>query len=235
MQNNEFEGKVCIVTGASEGLGKAIANRLLKLGGSVVLVSRSEAKLSRALSAMDSAENGWLVAADITEPAQVRRVVDQVVEKYGRIDLLVNNAGQGFKKALVDTSDAEWQHLVQINLTSTFLCCRAVLPYMRQHRAGVIVNVASKSGRVGEGDFAAYCAVKHGVVGLTRALAESEDPYGIRVNAVCPGPITTEKMVANNPDTDRSSWSSPEEVAQAVVYLASQDSHAMQGKMLDLF
>jgi NAD(P)-dependent dehydrogenase (short-subunit alcohol dehydrogenase family) len=224
-----------LVTGASEGTGRAVAQALLSVGAKVVLVSRSETRLSQALAQMANAVNGWPAVADVTQAEQVDQMVGKVVEKYGRIDLLVNNVGQGLKRTLVETSDADWQYLVQVNLTSTFLCCRAVVPIMRRQGEGVIINMASKAGRIGEGDFVAYCAVKHGVVGLTRALAESEKPYRIRVNAVCPGPSATEKMIARYPAADRSQWSTPEEVAQAVLYLASPASHAMQGKTLDLF
>ena len=162
-------------------------------------------------------------------------MVQNVLQKYGRIDILVNNVGSGLKKELVETNDEDWQYLLQVNLTSTFNCCRAVLPVMRHQGTGMIVNIASKAGRVGEGDFAAYCAVKHGVVGLTRALADSERPHGIRVNAICPGPIATEKMKTLYPDVDKSGWSTPEDVAQTVLYLASPAGHAMQGKLVDLF
>ena len=162
-------------------------------------------------------------------------LVQHVAARYGRIDLLVNNVGGGLKKELVETSDEDWQHLLDINLTSTFNCCRAVLPVMRRQRTGLIINIASKAGRMGEGDFAAYCAAKHGVVGLTRALANSEGQHGIRVNAICPGPIATEKMKSLYPDVDKSSWSTPQNVAQTVIYLASHSGHAMQGKLVDLF
>lgn len=201
----------------------------------MVMVSRNEARLAEALADMVHAEKAWLVATDVTQADQVSALVEQVVERYGRIDLLVNNVGQGLKRELVETSDEDWQFLVQANLTTTFNCCRAVIPVMRRQTGGVIVNIASKSGRRGEGEFAAYCAVKHGVVGLTRALAESERPFGIQVNAVCPGPIATEKMIGMYPDADRSQWSTPEQVAEAVIYLATPASHAMCGKTLDLF
>lgn len=184
---------------------------------------------------MGSPETVWAYAADVTCSEQVDGLVQEVTQRYGRIDLLVNNVGGGLKKELVETNDEDWQYLLQVNLTSTFNCCRAVLPVMRQHGTGMIVNIASKAGRVGEGDFAAYCAVKHGVVGLTRALADSEGQYGIQVNAICPGPIATEKMKTLYPDVDKSGWSTPEDVAQTVLYLASPAGHAMQGKLVDLF
>jgi len=229
------KGKICIVTGASQGTGKAVAVGLLDAGAQVVIVSRSEANLEAALQAMPSPENVWIHAADVTCSQQAEILVQEVVQRYGRVDLLVNNVGGGLKKELVETSDEDWQHLLALNLTSTFNCCRAVLPVMREQRSGLIINIASKAGRIGEGDFAAYCAAKHGVIGLTRALADSESAYGIRVNAICPGPIATEKMQKLYPQVEKSSWSTPQDVAQTVLYLASPAGHAMQGKLVDLF
>lgn len=230
-----MKGRICIVTGASQGTGKAVAVGLLDAGAQVVIVSRSEANLEAALQAMPSPENVWIHAADVTCSQQAEILVQEVVQRYGRVDLLVNNVGGGLKKELVETSDEDWQHLLALNLTSTFNCCRAVLPVMREQRSGLIINIASKAGRIGEGDFAAYCAAKHGVIGLTRALADSESAYGIRVNAICPGPIATEKMQKLYPQVEKSSWSTPQDVAQTVLYLASPAGHAMQGKLVDLF
>lgn len=230
-----MKGRICIVTGASQGTGKAVAVGLLDAGAQVVIVSRSEANLEAALQAMPSPENVWIHAADVTCSQQAEILVQEVVQRYGRVDLLVNNVGGGLKKELVETSDEDWQHLLALNLTSTFNCCRAVLPVMREQRSGLIINIASKAGRIGEGDFAAYCAAKHGVIGLTRALADSESAYGIRVNAICPGPIATEKMKKLYPQVEKSGWSTPQDVAQTVLYLASPAGHAMQGKLVDLF
>lgn len=235
MERAALKDKVCIVTGASQGTGKAIARVLYESGAWVVLVSRREAKLALVRDEMGSPETVWTFAADVTSSEQVDELVREVTQRYGQIDLLVNNVGGGLKKELVETSDEDWQHLLAINLTSTFNCCRAVLPVMRQQGGGMIINIASKAGRVGEGDFAAYCAVKHGVVGLTRALADSEGPHGIRINAICPGPIATEKMKSLYPTIDKTEWSTPEDVAQIVLYLASPAGHAMQGKLVDLF
>lgn len=233
--NSSMKDKTCIVTGASQGTGKAIARALLGAGARVVLVSRSAERLSAALQDLGNPPQAVLITADVTRPDQVALLVGEVLEKFGRIDLLVNNVGGGLKKQLAETSDADWQDVLQLNLTSTFNCCRAVLPAMRRQGFGRIINIASRAGRVGEGDFAAYCAAKHGVVGLTRALADSEGPYGIRVNAICPGPIATEKMIARYPGADRSGWSTPQDVAETVLYLVSPAGKAMQGKLLDLF
>lgn len=232
----ELNSKVCLVTGASEGIGKAIAHALWRAGSSVVMVSRSAEKLQRALGEFEQEGQGvFFVPADVTDDRQVKKLVQVVLERFGRVDVLINNVGGGLRRALIETTDEDWQQLIALNLTSAFYTCRAVLPIMRQQRSGVIINISSRAGRIGEGAFAAYCAVKHGLIGLTKALADSEAGFGIRVNAVCPGPVATPKMIAQNPGLDYSSWITPEEVANAVLFLLTPSAHTMQGQCLDLF
>ncbi len=225
-----------LVTGASEGIGKAISLSLLDAGHRLALVSRNQEKLNKVIvEGDDQAQNALAYPADLTDPDQVNELVEAVIQREGKIDVLINNLGHGIPRQLVDTSDQEWHNLVAVNLSSAFYMCRAVLPHMRQHRKGVIVNIASRAGRQGEGDFAAYSALKHGLVGMTRALADSEARYGVRVNALCPGPVATERMLAINPSADHAGWSTPQDVAQAVRFLLSPAAHTMNGQMLDLF
>lgn len=232
----DLTSQLCIVTGASEGTGKAIALALLEAGGRVVMVSRSGEKLQRAVAEFGEAgERAVIHPADMTDAEQVNQLADTVLDQFGKIDVLVNNLGGGLRRQVIETSDAEWQHLINLNLSSAFYACRAVLPAMRRQRSGQIINIASRAGRLGEGAFAAYSAAKHGLVGLTRALAESEAEYGIRVNAICPGPITTQRMRAQHPHADFSCWNTPEGVAEAVLFLLAPSAHAMRGRSLDLF
>lgn len=228
--------KTAIVTGASEGVGLAISEALLKAGYHVVLVSRNPEKLQAALDSLGRlSENARTFAADITSSEQVNRLVESVLTQEKQVDILVNNLGQGLRKQLVETSDADWEHLVAVNLTSAVYISRAVLPIMREQKSGKIINISSRAGRRGEGDFAAYSALKHGLVGLTHALADSEAPFGIKVNAVCPGPVSTPKMVERYPNLDVSGWSSPEDVAQTVLFLLSKTAETMNGQVIDLF
>ena len=224
------------MTGASEGVGLAISEALLKAGFQVILVSRSPEKLQAALENLGSlAQNARTFAADVTDSGQVNQLVESVIARENRVDVLVNNLGQGIRKQLVETSDADWEHLVAVNLTSAVYASRAVLPIMREQKNGKIINISSRAGKRGEGDFAAYSALKHGLIGLTRALADSEGPFGIKVNAVCPGPVSTRKMVERYPNLDVSGWSSPEDVAQTVLYLLSKPAETMNGQVIDLF
>lgn len=231
-----MQKRFAIVTGASEGIGKAIALRLLKDQIRVCLISRHQDKLDKVLQEVgDVAKNAWILTADLTDPEQVKRMIDEVISRERVIDILINNLGKGLRRELVNTSDEEWDFLVRINLSSAFYVSRSVLPHMREAGNGSIVNIASRAGRQGEGDFAAYSALKHGLVGLTRALADSEAKFGIRVNAICPGAVATVKMKKNYPDVDYSNWSSPEDVADGVMFLLSPAAAVMNGQVIDMY
>lgn len=231
--NNE---RIAIVTGASEGIGKAISLTLLERGFKVILVSRDIDKLKQAVSQHNQYTKSFhLFTADLTDPKQVDSLVKNVGAVFGKVSILVNNLGRGLRRSLIDTTDDEWHTLVNINLSSAFFMCRSILPEMRTNKAGHIINIASRAGRRGEGDFAAYCIFKHGLIGLTRALADSEAEFGIKVNAICPGPVATDRMLQTYPDTPHPEWVTPQEVAQTVLFLLSEAGSRMNGQCLDLF
>ncbi len=231
-----YPKEVVFLTGGSEGIGRAMALELFRHKYRIALVSRNLEKLQKVeQEAGGGSPDLILIPADMTDPAKVESAVQTVVHHWGRVDVLINNLGQGLRKNLIDTDNEEWDQILRLNLGSAFLVCRAVLPIMRKQRSGQVINIASRSGRRGEGDFAAYCAAKHGMIGLTRALADSEASFGIRVNAICPGPVATEKMVSRNPKGDFSTWCTPEGIAQTVVFLLSNDGIVMNGRTMDLF
>ncbi len=232
----QLQDKVIILTGASEGIGRATALLFAELGACLVLAARSRPGLELVAEMIARSGGRALpVPTDVTDSKQVQALVDAAMQAHGRIDMLISNVGRGLRKAFVETTDEEWARLVAENLTGTVYCCRAVLPQMRLQHSGLIVNIASRSGREGEAGLAAYSAVKHGVVGLTRALALEEGPHGIRVNAVCPGPVGTERMHKILPQVDKSNWLTPEDVAQAILLVVTSAGHTMQGRTLDLF
>jgi len=225
-----------LVTGASEGIGKAISFALLRQGYRVGMASRSQEKLEKALAETgDLAKNAWTYSTDLMESDQVTQLIEEAIHREGRIDGLVNNVGKGVRGEIIDTSDEEWDYLVKLNLSSAFYACRAVLPHMRKQQEGSIVNIASRAGRVGEGELGAYSALKHGMVGLTRALSDSESQYGIRVNAVCPGLVATQRMLDTLPHLDYASANQPEDVAEAVLFLLSSAAKTMNGQVIDLY
>jgi NAD(P)-dependent dehydrogenase (short-subunit alcohol dehydrogenase family) len=181
-------GKTAIVTGASRGIGLAIARRFTEEGAQVLIASRS-APPEDMLT--DSCQ--WH-RADISDPAQVTALFEQAVAHFGRVDVLVNNAGVQLEKTLAETSEEDWDWLMGINLKGLFLCSRAAIRQMQHQGGGVILNLGSVSGQIADYGLAAYCASKAGVHGLTRAIAVDHGPEGIRCNAICPGWIRTEMV-----------------------------------------
>ena len=185
---NPLHGKTALVTGASRGLGAAVARALAEAGARVALTARSEREIESLAGALPN--GAFARRLDVTDSAQVDRVVDEVAAKAGgRLDVVVNNAGTTERDTVSHGSDAWWDRVLRVNLTGTFYVCRAAMRHLKE--GGRVVNVGSVLSVFGAGDSAAYTAAKHGVVGLTRALASEVAAKGITVNAVCPGWIDT--------------------------------------------
>ncbi|AYF73877.1 SDR family oxidoreductase [Nocardia yunnanensis] len=230
-----FGGRVAVVTGASSGLGRAVVDALRAGGAQVFGVGRDKARLSEAL---DGPETGWL-AADLTDPNASGEVVRACLERFGGIDILVNAAGAHTMRHTADVTDADWQHELAVNLSAPFYLSRAALPSLLE-RTGCIVNVSSIAGLEGQAYSAGYCAAKHGLIGLTRAMALEFDGRGIRINAVCPGGMTT-PMVQNftfpeDPDytlimkiAAARGLMEPAQVAAVIAFLCSDDASAVHG------
>ncbi|MFK7692231.1 SDR family NAD(P)-dependent oxidoreductase [Paenibacillus sp. HJGM_3] len=188
-----FENRVVLVTGAGRGIGKATAERFAAEGASVAL-------LSNEWNDLEETEKGLLakgcrvmaIQTDISRSEQVRQAVDRVVEAFGYVDILVNNAGIAWEEPFLDITESHWRRMIDVNLNGMFLVAQAVARQMVvQGNGGVILNMSSTNGIVGEANYAHYNASKGGVVLLTKTMAIELGPYGIRVNAVCPGYIQT--------------------------------------------
>jgi 3-oxoacyl-[acyl-carrier protein] reductase len=214
-----LEGQVAVVTGASRGIGRAIAAALAAAGARVAGCARKPAS--------------DVFACDVGQPDAVARFADDVMRRFGPPDVVVNNAGVVARVRLDDMALDAWDAVVDSNLKGTFLVTRAFLPAMRARRRGRIINIASISGRQGTAQLVAYCAAKHGVVGLTRALAQEVRADGIVVNAVCPGSVDTEMLRAGLPGAKPDM--SPEDVAGVVLYLATDAPIALTGSCVDVF
>ena len=241
-----FDDKVIIVTGGSLGIGQAAANLFARQGGSVVIASREAAAGTAAVEAI--AETGGraiYVAADVAKEADVEKLVATTLEKLGRIDVLVNNAGMHRTGDAKATSLADWERMMTVNVTSAFLCTKHAADALASAR-GVVVNVSSEAGLVGIGNQVAYNVSKAAVIELTKSCAVDLAPAGIRVNCVCPGTTATplvEALAARSPDpvAARRQWESirpmdrlgtPDEVASAILYMASAEAGYATGAVL---
>ncbi len=240
----ELENKVTIVTGAGNGIGEVIARKLFAEGALVALWDMN-LEAARKVAAELDPEGARTVAikVNVTEEAEAVEAVRMTTDKFGRIDVLVNNAGISRHKNLDEMSVELWDLVIKVNLTGPFLCCKAVAPVMKRQGGGKIVNIASLGGRTGRpGVGVNYAASKAGLIGVSKCLAKELGPSNIYVNAICPGPILTEQT-KQYPEEVFASWNAGravpkdgygEDVADAVIYLASARSDWVTGVSLDV-
>ncbi len=243
---SRIAGKTAIVTGAGHGIGLGIADLFAAHGANVVLVSLNEEALGEATRAINErGGSAEYVVADVADAEAVRRVVRRTLDRFGTIDILVNNAGIMPEGTALTTTDDTWQRVLDVNLSSIFLFAREVIPVMQRSGGGSIVNVASVQGLRGHPNRLAYATSKHGVIGVTRALAADHAGDRIRVNALCPGTIDTpmlhrelEKVPADQREATLEGYrllhpigaiGTPLDVAYAALFLASDESAFITG------
>jgi len=233
----KLKEKVAIVTGAGTGIGRAIALAYVQEGAAVVLVGRTQETLAKvADEAIALGGEALIVPASVSKPPDVRRVVEEALERFGTVNILVNNAGVFIYKGFLDLSLKDWDDTIDTNLKGIFLCCQAVLPGMVKQKQGNIINISSIHGKIGDANLAAHCASKFGVIGLTQALAREVIDHNINVNVICPGQVRSNWI--DEPEalpTPLSTRLKPLDVARVAVFLASPDSSIMTGSVIDVF
>jgi len=240
---NRLTGKVAIVTGASRGIGRAIALRFAEEGARIVVNYRDRtAEADAVVDAIRQAGGEALaIAADVSRGADVRRLVDATVDRFGRIDVLVNDAGVMVAKGLFETTEDDWDQTIDVNLKGAYLCSKAVAPVMIDQTGGTIINISSNSGLYHPSAmrFTEYVVSKAGLNGLTKAMALALGPY-VTVNAICPGWIRTDMVEAIEPEVQQRildetalhRWGTPDDVASSAVFLASGEAAFITGELL---
>jgi len=240
MSDKKLKDKVALITGASKGLGKAMALALGGAGARLVLASRNLDQLNAvAKEARALGTDAEALQADVTDEAQVKQLEKAVTSKFGKIQILINNAGVNIRKPVTEFTLAEWRQVMDTNLTSVFLMCRAFVPHMKGQGYGRILNLTSIMSHVAIAGRTAYCASKTGLLGFTKALALELVSERITVNGISPGPFATElnKPILENPELNQQfiakipvgRWGQVEEVGQLALYLCSEEAGFITG------
>lgn len=238
-----LKDKVAIITGAGAGIGEAAAQIFVREGARVLLADRNGPGVARVAERLGP--QAAAIEVDVSRSADVARMVAEAQERFGRLDVLVNNAGYGIPGTVVTTEEDAWDALMAVNLKGVFLCCKHAIPVLAAQGGGTIVNTASNVATVGIFDRAAYVASKGGVAALTKAMALDHAAERIRVNCVAPGVTWStyfDKMVAEHPDPEDfkarlkarapvNRWAEPIEIANAILWLASDEASFATGAM----
>jgi len=230
---------LAIVTGAGRGIGYAIAQELARRGHRLALVARDEKRLeeaarrlaaSRSLGTGRAAPEVETFACDVQDAAQVRATFRKILDRPGRLEVLVNNAGVGVFAPVQEISDADWDATLNTNLRGVFYCSKAVIPRLREQRGGHIINISSLAGKNPLAGGAAYCASKWGLMGLTYSMAEDLRGYGIRASVICPGTVQTEFSPHAGKEPQR--MLQPQDVARVVGWLLEQEEQSFVSEVL---
>jgi len=237
---SELQDRIAVITGASRGIGKAIALELASAGATVALVGRDEAKLTETASeAHRIGAEASVFVTDVAQENDILALEDKIRSRFGRVDILINNAGINTRKPLLEFTLDEWRNVLDTNLTSVFLMCRSIVPLMRGRKYGRIINLASTMSHVSLAGRSAYSASKAGILGLTRALALELADHGITVVAISPGPFATElnTTLMTNAELNRqiiskvplAKWGEVRDIAKLTRFLCSPHASYITG------
>jgi 3-oxoacyl-[acyl-carrier protein] reductase len=225
---NRLRDKVAVVTGSSSGIGKAIALRFGAEGAKVVIAARRMALCEQTANQIrKSGGEAWAIQTDVADERQVERLIEETVKRNGRLDILVNNAGIFGGKRLADTTTKDFDEVMNVNLRGTFFCCRAGFAQMKKQGGGTIINMSSVAGLQAWAGTGTYSASKHGIMALTKSLADEGRPHHIKVSAICPGGVADELVDASPEEILRSEKIDPFDVAETAIYLVTLGKYSV--------
>jgi 3-oxoacyl-[acyl-carrier protein] reductase len=233
ISKDALKDKVAIVTGSSRGIGRSIALMLASYGAKVVLAARDLSNLQTLQAEIKNlGTEAMCIPTDMSQESDIQNLVSQTIESFGRLDIVVNNAGLGIYDSVEKTSTETWDKLLSVNARGPFILCREAIPYLRQQPRSFIVNVSSVVGVRGYANQAAYTASKHALMGFSKALAKEVQPDGIRVHVLLPGGVDTNMLSLARPDLDKSVLMKPEEIAEVVLFLVTREGNATIDELL---
>ncbi len=233
-----------IITGSTKGIGKSTAIVLAKNGFNVVICSRNQKQVEQTLNEINSFANNKGLAigykCDTSKPSDVENLVKLAIDKFGKIDVLINNAGIAFYKNMIDTAFDEWSNTININLTGCFLFCKYVLPYMIKNNTGTIINISSGAGKMGFPKLSAYCASKFGIMGFSQSISKEVVSTNIRVMVLCPGEINTSmlKDMVNTGfqlSSEEENLYQPEDVANIIFEMIKESNTYRNGQVEEFY
>ena len=224
----DLKNKIILITGASKGIGRDICFALAEKGSHVIMTSRTESNLIEMESKIRSrGQKATAIPADLSSDDDIDSLFNAITEKFGRLDVLINNAGIGIFGKLEDFPIEDFDRMIRINVRAVYLCCQKALRLMIPEKNGHIINISSVVGIKGYPNQSAYTASKHGVMGLTKSLAEEAQEHGISVSVILPGGVDTEFAYRARPDLDRSILIPPEDISKTVIYILTLSDNSM--------
>ena len=228
MTNQSYRDRVAIITGSGSGIGKATALALAQEGMKIVLCGRTVSKLEETAKLVEEAGGkALIVSGDLRDESYIIRIVDETMEAFGRIDVLINNAGVSLAKPVVDCTAEEFDQIMDTNMKAPFLLCKYSIPHMRKSDCGTIINIASVVGHKGYVNQSLYGASKHAITGFTKVLAKEVQEDGIRVHLLSPGGVYTELVANVRPDLDPTYLIKPVDIADIILFLLKSRGNAV--------
>ena len=223
----KLENQVAIITGSGRGIGRATALAFAKEGADIVLAARTETEIASVAGEIEKlGRRALAIKTDVQYKSQVNAMVEQTLNTFGKIDILVNNAGVAVHNPISKIREEDWDLTMAVNLKAVFLCTQAVFNHMCEQKYGHIVNVSSISGKFGHANGGSYCASKFAVIGFTETTNNEGKRHGVKASVVCPGPVDTKMRRDNHPDDVIENLTQPEDVADLILFLASQSPRA---------